>query len=632
MAEIKQLPVLDELPSVDLAEGDLMPIWGLSPSGWKYIKVGNLQKAGAVETLAAFKALKSAPDIVFIKGKTAADDGWGGAFMRIAGSVAANDDALVLRRTAGGDSYRRMFDGALHARWFGFKADGLTGSGAANSAALQAAVTAGRLLGCDVIAPPGTAYLASTILFSGQVRLQCAQWLTKLRPTSDAIGVIISVTGDSVTIDGATIDGSNIVSPTFTGVKVNTAGGFATLENSWLYGCGIGLEHVGGNACRWRGNRIQECPVGVKSGGVADVFPGDTYWNDNTIIPTAAGTGWIIDGNTNAQYVVGMTLIGGAIGLNVRGAGVGTAIPDGIIQSKCNYTASSGPVVRLTRCKNFQLNGSVVGGSTGDDGIVIDPAATADVEGVLIDGSQVRANYKRGINWGGGANLQIMGGQCYGNSDGGGSGVYSNVYVGANAKGLFKMIGVMAGLSASGEVFANIQAPAKYGVELAAGALTDAPNYPGRVEILNCTLDGNTVGRISDGSAPTGARKEINNPGGNGPFAWTPSDQSGAGLTFTGVTARYMRIGALVVASVRLTFPSTANGSNAVIGGLPATVLAAGASIFAGAVVGSIGSDVRAILNANATTFQLLNSSGVTLTNAALSGATLVVTLTYFAN
>jgi len=50
---------------------------------------------------------------------------------------------------------------------------------------------------------------------------------------------------------------------------------------------------------------------------------------------------------------------------------------------------------------------------------------------------------------------------------------------------------------------------------------------------------------------------------------WTPTDGSGAGLTFSDVTARYTKVGRLVTVSVQLSYPITANGNNAQINGLP---------------------------------------------------------------
>lgn len=50
---------------------------------------------------------------------------------------------------------------------------------------------------------------------------------------------------------------------------------------------------------------------------------------------------------------------------------------------------------------------------------------------------------------------------------------------------------------------------------------------------------------------------------------WEPVDASGAGLSFTVGDARWLRVGRMVMAWFDLAYPSTANGSNALIGGLP---------------------------------------------------------------
>jgi hypothetical protein len=60
------------------------------------------------------------------------------------------------------------------------------------------------------------------------------------------------------------------------------------------------------------------------------------------------------------------------------------------------------------------------------------------------------------------------------------------------------------------------------------------------------------------------------------PTSWTPVDGSGATLTFTSVSAEYAVVGNLVLASAKLTYPSTASGSSAIIGGLPYGVPSAG--------------------------------------------------------
>jgi len=54
---------------------------------------------------------------------------------------------------------------------------------------------------------------------------------------------------------------------------------------------------------------------------------------------------------------------------------------------------------------------------------------------------------------------------------------------------------------------------------------------------------------------------------------WTPSDASGAGLSFSNTSGNcfYTKIGNVVTASFRVTYPSTATSNNAHIGGLPFT-------------------------------------------------------------
>ena len=50
---------------------------------------------------------------------------------------------------------------------------------------------------------------------------------------------------------------------------------------------------------------------------------------------------------------------------------------------------------------------------------------------------------------------------------------------------------------------------------------------------------------------------------------WTPIDASGAGLTFTGVYGAYTKVGNTVTAWGRVTYPTTASGLTALVGGLP---------------------------------------------------------------
>jgi len=56
---------------------------------------------------------------------------------------------------------------------------------------------------------------------------------------------------------------------------------------------------------------------------------------------------------------------------------------------------------------------------------------------------------------------------------------------------------------------------------------------------------------------------------------WTPTDASGAGLSFSNTSGNcfYTKIGRTVTVTFRLTYPSTASGNTAVVGGLPFTAI-----------------------------------------------------------
>lgn len=120
--------------------------------------------------------------------------------------------------------------------------------------------------------------------------------------------------------------------------------------------------------------------------------------------------------------------------------------------------------------------------------------------------------------------------------------------------------------------------------------------------------------------ASSGAYRVLNVNGGS---VWTPTDQSGAGLTLTSTSAAYRISNNLVHAYFTLTFPATSNGSGALIGGLPVTV---GSSNYAapaspvdahGAPGGGL---FKPVLGTG--TFQIINASGSVATNANMSGLT----------
>jgi hypothetical protein len=112
--------------------------------------------------------------------------------------------------------------------------------------------------------------------------------------------------------------------------------------------------------------------------------------------------------------------------------------------------------------------------------------------------------------------------------------------------------------------------------------------------------------------------------------SWTPIDSSGAALTFAAATGTYTKIGRIVIASFHVTYPATADGSNAIIGGLPFTIVnaqeARGHS--------SLGHRTLAALESflgtnNATTLSPRTSTGGNITNATLTGADIYAGIIY---
>lgn len=152
----------------------------------------------------------------------------------------------------------------------------------------------------------------------------------------------------------------------------------------------------------------------------------------------------------------------------------------------------------------------------------------------------------------------------------------------------------------------------------------------GNTSLLMGNLVLGTAGRGIDFSANTGApgmTSELLNWYEEG--TWTPTDASGAGLTFTVIKPRYTRIGRMVFVQVGLLYPATANTSPAQIGGLPFTSSADNDGTVtclnstALTLVGSIASSTNIIVPKEMGTTN-------TPTNARLTGAYVGFTGQYF--
>lgn len=138
--------------------------------------------------------------------------------------------------------------------------------------------------------------------------------------------------------------------------------------------------------------------------------------------------------------------------------------------------------------------------------------------------------------------------------------------------------------------------------------------------LTNCT--GLPTSGLSDATAPT---------------TWTPTDQSGAALSLTVNDAYYMRIGKMVTVVFNITYPNTADGSAAKIGGLPFNpkALSGADQIYYVVISTNITSIVAILANSGAAatlTFAAPGTLGTPTVNSSLSTNTIKGIFTYIAN
>ena len=108
---------------------------------------------------------------------------------------------------------------------------------------------------------------------------------------------------------------------------------------------------------------------------------------------------------------------------------------------------------------------------------------------------------------------------------------------------------------------------------------------------------------------------------------WTPTDNSGAGLSITNNSARYTRVGRQVSLVASITYPVTANGSNAQIGGFP---FSSGATpIPCNIGYATVALTLMSYMNGAGTAASFF-TPGANVSNATMSGATVIFTATYF--
>jgi hypothetical protein len=111
---------------------------------------------------------------------------------------------------------------------------------------------------------------------------------------------------------------------------------------------------------------------------------------------------------------------------------------------------------------------------------------------------------------------------------------------------------------------------------------------------------------------------------------WTPTDASGAGLTFAAASGNYTRMGNVVFLFGFIQYPVTASSDTATIGGLPFTA-SSSASATQGAVTYTQVATVRSIgVQPSNTTAVVYTLAGGVATNADMGNTALYFNATYF--
>ena len=104
---------------------------------------------------------------------------------------------------------------------------------------------------------------------------------------------------------------------------------------------------------------------------------------------------------------------------------------------------------------------------------------------------------------------------------------------------------------------------------------------------------------------------------------WTPTDGSGASLSFATAVGKYTKIGRAVFVEFRVTYPSTASASNAVIANLPFTINNNDRDNVPVTIL-SDGSAVSGMFNQGGTDFNLYTIGTLTtVTNVTLTAKTI---------
>jgi hypothetical protein len=110
---------------------------------------------------------------------------------------------------------------------------------------------------------------------------------------------------------------------------------------------------------------------------------------------------------------------------------------------------------------------------------------------------------------------------------------------------------------------------------------------------------------------------------------WTPVDLSGAGLVFPAAVGEYSRIGHRVEFTGQVTFPATASGAVAIIGGLPVTATAFNTAVTIGYLSAGIAGVHSRVQPSTSQIIFTIEITGAGVTNVQLTTAVIVFSGSY---
>jgi len=112
---------------------------------------------------------------------------------------------------------------------------------------------------------------------------------------------------------------------------------------------------------------------------------------------------------------------------------------------------------------------------------------------------------------------------------------------------------------------------------------------------------------------------------------WTPTDASGASLTFSSALGYYVKIGKQVTAWAQVTYPVTANSSVARVGSYPFTTAnvepARGGGMLGYKTIATV---VSVLIQSGNTVMDFRDSTGSAITNAIISNGNFYFAFTYY--